>query len=497
MNLTKEEKKIKENLPHLFGMPHYTWSKKFFDATNKFCFLVAANQIGKSSAQIRKCIDWATNKKKWPKLWRTTPQQFWYLYPNKITATGEYENKWVPEFLPRGDMKDDLVFGWEPEYRGKDIYAIHFRSGCSVYFKTYSQDVHDLQTATVHAIWCDEELPFSMFQELRSRIAATNGYFSMVYTATLGQDEWRRTMEPGTLDEELFKEAFKLTVSMYDCVKYVDGTSSHWTIDRIKEIEAECSTEAEIQKRVFGRFVVSGGLKYASFSRSKNLVPKFRVPEDWSIYTGVDIGTGGEKNHPAAITFIACKPDYTEAVVFQGWRGDGIITTPATILQKHQELCMYEGRKLYPVLRSYDWHSKDFFNIASVSGVAFTPADKGRDRGEQLLNTLFSSGMLRIFDGDPELGKLVQELSSLLNSKAKTSAKDDFIDSLRYCAGHIPWNFRDAKYSVPANEEKVVLDTRTPAQKHWEDRLPGIAPESTDSYNMEEVFSEWQEYIDG
>lgn len=496
-NFSRKDKQLKEELPHLFGQPWYEWAKSFFDAREKFCFLVASNQSSKSSTQIRKIIDWATNTKKWKHLWQTKPQQFWYLYPSKVVATTEFEEKWVPEFLPRGSMKTDPVYGWEAIYKQKEIFALRFNSGVTIYFKTYEQDVQNLQTSTLHYIACDEEAPFHLFNELRSRLTATNGYWSMVFTATLGQDEWRRTMEPANESEELFKGAWKRRVSLYDCLYYANGRPSPWTIDRIKQIEDSCSSQAEIQKRVMGRFVVSAGLKYPGFSLSRNVIEPQEIPPDWNIYTGTDIGSGGEKNHPAAICFIATSPDFKQGYVFRGWRGDGVVTTSYDILQKHRELCVYEGRQLYPVIKSYDWHNKDFFIVASRSGEGFTPADKNRNRGENLLNTLFKTGMLKLFGDDPELSKLVIELSSLLQKTAKNTAHDDFIDALRYTAAAVPWNFDGLPQNLVESARKMTnIDTRSAQQVWWDERRSGPMPGSGQGGDLEDIFGEWTDLLD-
>lgn len=504
--LTKAHLELMQCLPHRFGWKWYKWAHDFYESKNKYNFLVAANQISKSSTQIRKNIEWATNKKLWPNLWLTSPNQFWYLYPTKPVATTEFWEKWVPEFLPRGPLKKDPVFGWEEEIKNKEIWAIHFNSGVSIYFKTYEQDVQNLQTGTCHMISGDEEMPYSHFQELRSRLVATNGYFNMVFTATLGQDEWRRTIEPRNEDEELFKDAFKRQVSMYDCLKYMDGSPSPWTEERIEQVKMECATEAEVQRRVYGRFVVSAGLKFPSFSITKNMIPKQVIPYNWPIYTGVDVGSGGEKNHPAAIVMVAMRPDYKFGIVFKGWRGDGVVTTSADILEKHIQLCKYYDpgpageliqKQFHPVIQSYDWHSKDFFTIASRAGLAFTPADKNRERGENLLNTLFKLGMLKIMDGDPELSKLAIELSNLLSGTPKTQAKDDFVDSLRYCCSAIPWDF-DGVAGEIIKAEEINVDTRSEAQLAFDERRRGVFPDQeTEGASAEDELDYWQSLVDG
>lgn len=421
-------------LPHIHKYKMYHWMRGFFESRNKMCLLLAANQLGKSSVQIRKCIEWATNKKLWPLLWRNPPNQFWYLYPTKDVATIEFETKWM-EYLPAGKYKDDPTYGWRVEWDGGHIFAIHFNSGVSVYFKTYAQDASHLQSGSCYAILCDEELPERIYDELLFRTAATDGYFSMVFTATLGQEFWRETMEEKG-EKERFSDAYKLQVSLYDCLEYDDGSPSHWTKERISKIIARCKSEVEIQRRVWGKFVVEEGRKYESFNRSKNMKKFFPIPKDWHIYTAVDPGSGGEKGHPTAICFVAVRPDFKYGAVFRGWRGDGIQTTSTDILDKYREL----KAGLTPVLQLYDFQSADFYIVASRQGEAFTKAEKNHKIGEDIINTLFRNEMLVIID-TPELQKLAIELSTLKRATSKIKAKDDFADAMRYCVTKIPWNF--------------------------------------------------------
>lgn len=176
---------------------------------------------------------------------------------------------------------------------------------------------------------------------------------------------------------------------------------------------------------------------FESFDREANTCEPFPIPPSWFIYTAVDCGSGGEKGHPSATVFVAVAPDYRRAVVFKGWRGDGIQTTASDTLMKYVEL----RAGLKPTLQQYDWESRDFFTVASRMGETFVPAEKGRDAGRQLLNVLFKSRMLKIFRGDVELDKLITEISSLLEVTAKQKAKDDLCDALRYAVMRIPFDW--------------------------------------------------------
>ncbi len=496
LQLKSERKRLLElklehhqNLPHLYGWKWYKWARTFYESRNKYCFLVAANQCSKSSTQIRKIINWATNPELWPTLWRDRPSVFWYLYPTSDVATIEVEKKWIPQFLPRGSYIDHPQYGWKAEIKNKTIHAIHFNTGITVYFKTYGQSVTDLQTGTVYYIAADEELPEELYSELNMRIVATDGYFSMVFTATLGQEIWRATMEEKGKSEK-FKGALKLQVSMYECLYYDDGSPSHWTEPRIERVKNSCKSEAEIQRRVYGRFVVDGNLKYPSFQKNRNILYEVKPTPEWYMYySGTDIGSGGLQSHPAAIVFVAVRPDFQYGRVFKGWRGDGLTTTNGDILEKHTEM----RGNLHMTAQFYDWQSKDFFIIASRIGENFTPADKSHDMGESILNVLFKNKMLDI-DDIPELNGLVGELVTLKKDTPKTKAKDDFCDALRYAVTKIPWDFNAIK------SDKIELKSKKSEMTQEEKFRRGITDqELEDQLNVFDPDTEleaWNEMME-
>lgn len=437
LKLLRDRELLMEELPHLYGWPWYKWAYEFFTSRNKMNLLCAANQISKSSTQIRKCIDWATDQNKWPELWGRSPNQFWYLYPSKEVATVEFEKKWLPEFMPRGAQRNSAYYGWTVEYEKKFIKAIHFRSGVSVYFKTYMQDPKTLQSGSVYATFCDEELPENLYDELRIRLAGTQGYFHMVFTATMGQEMWWRAMEAIGLDTELFKKAQKRTISMYDCMKYMDGSKGPWTQERIQEVIDGCKSKAEVLRRVFGRFIKEEGRKFHAFDPTRHYVEPFKIPADWVRRAGCDIGSGGEENHPSALTYIAVRPDMKYGVIYKGWRGDGIQTTSGDVHEKHVELC--EPTEQF-VNKLYDFSAKDFGTITARLGDPWSKAEKSHELGEDIINTLFKNDMLQIFDTD-ELRKLGNEMITLQKATPKTKAKDDFCDSMRYPVVDVPWDF--------------------------------------------------------
>lgn len=420
-----------------------------------------------SSTQIRTAIDWATNPEKWEDLWGKKPTQFWYLYPTKTQINQEWLTKWF-QFMPANEFKEDPVYGWSLEKVRGDVVAIHFHSGVHIYFKSYAQDTASLQTGTCDAVFLDEELPMDHYDELKMRISASNGYFRMVFTATLGQDFWRRALEPGDQEIEECVGALKMTISLYDAMFYEDGTPSIWTNEAIARVRSNCSTEQEVLKRVYGKFIVIGGRVVEAFDIKRHVKEHHAIPPSWHWYAAVDPGSGGENGHPAGIVFVAVRPDFRAARVPLCWRGDKIQTTAGDVFKKYVE--MKKEAKILVTQAAYDWACKDFEVIATRNHESFTKAEKSHEIGEQTVNTLFKYDVMYLYE-NPEVMKLAGELATLKKETAKKNRKDNLYDPLRYACNLIPfdWSFitnikseyEEAPLERPRSDlEQQIIDRR-------------------------------------
>jgi hypothetical protein len=448
-------RQMEEGLPHLYGMKWYEWAWKFFSSANHMNLLCAANQISKSSTQIRKCIEWAGNKNLHAKLWKEPPRQFWYMYPSSDIMLAEWKTKWE-QFMPKGSYQDHPTYGWRELKEKGEFKGIEFNSGVIVYWKYYSQLAINLQSGTIAAVFSDEEMPEELYDEVQARMISTEGYFHMVFTATLNQLFWQMAMEARG-EHEKFPSAFKQTISMYDCLRYMDGSPGAYTEEKIAVVKAKCKSDAEIQRRVYGRFVAETGRKYPQFSPKRHFILPHYIPPDWYRYSAVDIGSGKIKGaHPPAICFAAVRPDYRKGVIYRVWRGgDGELFTAGDIFQKYLEL---RGRENI-IEQYYDWQAKDFKTIAARAGETFLPANKSHDDGEMIVNALFKNDMLHLFleDHDTEMPKLGQELLSVMRDTDKKHAKDDLADALRYSLSSVPWD-----WSILAEKERGLLEAERP-----------------------------------
>lgn len=481
------EKKIElqDGLPFLYGVKLYKWQREFLNTTNKNLYLTAANQIGKSTIQWIKLLTWLYHPELWSKLWpkEKKPLTAWYLYPTKDVATQEFQQKIEPLLMPRGKFANDPRWGWKAEYKNGILQAIHLNLGPSIIIKSYATDVKNLQTGTAWYVACDEELPWDLYGEINARRTATGpGFFSMVFTATSGQQEWFQVMERIGEKDERFPKAHKMRASLFDCEFFEDGTPSHLTKDVRQQMINACGSDAEYQRRIMGRFVKETGRRVQAFSRQQNVRPATPVPPTWLWYVGVDPGSSGETGHPAAICFVAVNPELTAGRVVKCWRGDETAnTTPDDVYKKYKEMAADT-----PMTgRYYDWACKDFEVFASRDGCYFEKAEKSHELGFPLMNSLFKNVLVTI-DDTVENQPLIEELEHLMVGTRKQSAKDDQIDSFRYAITKIPWDL-----SVITSQE--TLPALVSDRVYTTDELRMMPIEAVDKWEMQAEIDEWND----
>jgi hypothetical protein len=451
--LLEKKRALQEGLPHLYGQKFYHWSREIFDSYHRYIFLSAANQIGKSAIAIRKNIHLATEPKTWAKISRRAqPTLFFYFYPSLKLARREIQHKWIAEFLPRGEYKDHPQYGWKLTDNSEKL-SIRFNTGIEIQFLGYSHGKSDLLSLAASSpshITIDEEVDPSLLPEILMRLQATRGMFLAVLTPVLCYPYFKEIFEGrNVIDGALIK-----TISMYSCLKFEDGSPGLYTKEDIQKRRALLGSQAEIDRRIFGKYTAPEGLAYESFRRERNVKPYEPIPEDWLWYTGIDLGTGGKENHPAAISFTAVSPDFKKARVVRVWRGNkNEETTNTDVLNKYLEMRSELCGKRAVTGAYYDWAAKDFGIIATRANVAeLQKANKDRSIGVATMNALFKNDMLSI-DDIPENYVLIDELETLRHDAKKTSALDDATDATRYSVSSVAFDFTDiANGAIPEPE---------------------------------------------
>jgi phage terminase large subunit-like protein len=434
----------------------YPWQQEFLKTRERLAFVTAANQIGKSSAQILKVLNLSWRPELWPIYFgKKTPRLFIYLYPDKDTATDEFLTKWKPYMTTD---PDDPQYGYKAEFDQKKIKRIVFTTGVTLTFKFYSQSASNLQANTADLVAMDEECPQAIWDELMVRTQSTrmagSGLVSMVFTATLGQAYLFDTMERRGTPQEKFKNAFKNQISLYDCLTFADGSPNpNLTVKKIEEeIIPTYSSQNEIDKRVFGRFVKDSGLLFY-FNEDLNTEPyDWEMVKDWMFFTGVDFGSGGQWGHSSAISLVAIDPSWSQVRLVKSYHSQKLRMTQGDLLETFKK----RFRK-YNATNYFDGAAVDFGQLADREAVPFLPAEKSHEIGVGLLNSLFKTGQLKIFTGH-EAGDnqiIVQELMQVDSDTPKKNRVDDGADSLRYAIAAQAVRITPLKSISQVKKEKI------------------------------------------
>ena len=444
----------REHLPHFFYKKLYKWSYDFIMTNNRKAFVCGANQIAKTSSMIRKAIFAVTSPHLWKNMFRRSPRTSWYLYPERKMMDVEWNAKWM-EWMPQVPQSHPLYewYGWEKIKDRQLFTGIRFHTGVELNFRFYSMGISSLQGTSVDDLYTDEETPEVFCKELKARLMATKGRWSSGFTATLGQQYWYDVIEKQGLPGERYPDAFKRVISLFDCLKYIDGSTGEvWpTVESIYDFIKEeiGDDEDEIKRRVFGRFIPKTGLAFQSYSYDKVSVDTVNISRGLDYFLIVDSGSGGHLGHPTGILFLGVCPQRHIIFVLSAWRGDGIPTPNNFIIKKMME--MAGSFSLQAII--YDNAAADFKLdvIDALPTIPLIGAEKKRDLGFGRVNTYLDVSAIKIPEKRPmglpfwdreELGKLHEELRLTRRVENLSGQKvghqvDDLTDCLRYACMHI------------------------------------------------------------
>jgi phage terminase large subunit-like protein len=461
--LEKRKKYIQDSLPHLYGFDWYPYQKEFLKVNKEIQVLCCANQLGKTTILLAKLVKLATGVKDWPKIWADKPQTFIYMLPNQKLHDENARTKWV-SVLPKHEFEDHPDYGWKWLKRGKAYTGIEFNSGVTILFLSYGQTVTNMQNISAHVIAFDEEPDSEIVPEVQTRTSAIKvaqanrknawgGFKIFAFTPTKSQNFFREVLEE-TGPKERWPvsqgNVWKKCVSLFECKKHSSGRVSIWTEKKINSIIKSLPTEAEVKRRVYGRFQASEDLVYPQFTRTHNILEYIPPLNGYQFYAGIDYGSGGT-GHPSAIVFVAVNPDYTRAYVTDCWIGENILTTCSDVIDKYRS--MIRGREI--VNAYYDWGAKDLHTFAMRAGMNLMKANKDNKIGEDILNALFKNQMLTVCTTDYDSNLLCTQLTTFVKKRHKNKTFDDLIDALRYAVSSIPWDFQNSEGVTHEAEQQI------------------------------------------
>jgi hypothetical protein len=184
---------------------------------------------------------------------------------------------YLSNFIPKW-MIGDIWYGPDRVPR-----TLMLKNGHMIQFKAFNQGRSLFQGRRIHSFHGDEQCLHDfkgIFSEIQARLMAFSGFCSWSMTPIIPQIELEERIEdlPST-DGTFYLELERNRQSQ----------GGYLPDDRVNSLIADWAEEVQAP-RAHGRFASYYGAVYKSFSRGVHVVPPFPIPDDWTLYRGLDFG---------------------------------------------------------------------------------------------------------------------------------------------------------------------------------------------------------------
>jgi phage terminase large subunit-like protein len=296
----------------LFSEPNtrelYKKAWEFFDAGKEYNtrLFTAGNQVGKSITCATELVMHLTGD--YHPLWQgkrfDKPVDAWI-----VGRTSELVRQTVqplllgqtPNFgtglIPKINLDLSTLTDAKKASTGISTFRVVHKSGgfSTVSLKSGEQGREAFQAATLDLVWCDEEIPYDVFNECQVRLMVKKGLMLYSFTPLKGTSEVITSfMVDGTFQEGAVGSGrYVVRCSMYDV--------PHQSKESIEQLIA--STPPYLREaRVHGIPSLGSGAIYP-VPESEFVVKSFPIPDHWPRLYGMDVGA------KTAAVWLAYDPD--------------------------------------------------------------------------------------------------------------------------------------------------------------------------------------------
>lgn len=263
------ERRKREDPLSLVYKPH-KYQLQVHKSRAPITIVLGGNRTGKTYAAVAEALLYALGRSTYAEV-PDKPNTVWYVVP----TSSIYEDAIEPIF-------EQLVPWQRVVHYDKKYHRFKFDNGSTLTIKSSDQRQRRLVGAAVDFIVTDEPVPEVVFDELVIRTLSTGGRMLMVMTPVSEKiDEWLWVRDklyvPWQLGER--KDIDIIHMPMVD----QDGKPAvpHLTQAQIKQVEQQYPDPETRAARMYGEFIVRGGLVFKGFDDEINLVKRFPIPHYW------------------------------------------------------------------------------------------------------------------------------------------------------------------------------------------------------------------------
>lgn len=263
------ERRKREDPLALVYKPH-AFQQRIHRSRNKITLVLGGNRTGKTYAAIAEALIYCLGRNTYAEV-PEPPNTVWYVVPTSSVFTSAVEPI-LSRFIP-----------WSRVVRYDSRSKIYrFDNGSLLQIKTSDQRQKRLVAADVDLVVADEPTPKAVFEELLARTISSSGRILHILTPVSEKiDEWLWVRDelyvPWRIGER--KDIDVIHMPAVD----EDGRPAvpHLTAEQIAQMESMYPDPETRAARIYGSFVVRGGLVFSNFDKQINCIPRFEIPENW------------------------------------------------------------------------------------------------------------------------------------------------------------------------------------------------------------------------
>lgn len=419
--MTKETKerlvrllRRKEELKKLRYSPS-TKQLIFHSHPGRFSVILGGNRSGKSMALCYEAVWWALGDHPFKKLPFHTPVRLWIMVSTQEVGSDVIWKEKLEPIIPHRFIS-------KIRKSGPYISQIEFTNGSVITLKSYEKGETALQSASVHAVFCDEQVPWETYQELRQRISDIQGHMYFAFTPLIPSKELQEYIE---YQPKLGEKCDQAEMSVVKITRYDNPVFADMT-DEIRQAEASMSGN-QAATRIYGDWLLYSGRLIPHFN-DKCIVESFTIPVDWRRALVVDPATTGE----AGCVWLAEDPvngtwfQYKELLIA------GL--APSALAQRIANESVGKF-----IIKGYDtasaWFAAEAQNISFFKDSLVSIKKNSQNEAMvNILNDRFYNGNYKIFKTCQDTCKQIQGYVNKPNSIKFDPIKDDdhLVDCWKY-----------------------------------------------------------------
>lgn len=402
---------------------------EFFDVGKDYRIrlFTAGNQVGKSTSAAFELTQHLTGEyhEDWKGRTFDHPVNVWIVGKNSELVRQSIQRTLLGDvgsfgtgFIPKDALDLDTLTDAKKASTPISSFRVRHKNGgySNVAFKSGEQGREAFQATTLDIVWCDEEIPFPVFNECLVRLMVKKGIMLYTFTPLKGTTDVIKYFSV----DGVFKEG-PVGNERY-IVRCGMDEAAHISPDDIETIRANTPPYLR-DARIYGIPALGSGAIYP-VPESEFVVDNFPIPKHWKRLYGMDVG-----NKTAAV-WLAQNPDtrvwyaideyYKERAepsihaAAIGARGKWI---PGAIDPAARGRSQIDGKQLMQMYKDL--------------GLELSAADNAVESGLYTVWELLSTDQLKVFQS---CTKLLEEFRMYRRDEKGDVVKenDHLCDSLRY-----------------------------------------------------------------